>query len=122
MKDLWKTRTPPTPLDGSAEHTTKKRKLDNGVPENTSATAPATKAARDQMVPTVEDCKKTFLETVGKLSQRIVHERKADPEASLSFDKDDEEVMDFVAATANLRAAVYGIPLLSRFKIKGEYL
>jgi ubiquitin-like 1-activating enzyme E1 B len=36
----------------------------------------------------------------------------------LSFDKDDDEVMDFVAAVANLRAHCYEIPLQSRFKSK----
>ena len=37
----------------------------------------------------------------------------------LVFDKDDDETMDFVAATANLRASLFGIPMMSRFQIKG---
>lgn len=45
--------------------------------------------------------------------------RESDPEASVSFDKDDAETLDFVTATANLRAHVYGIEEKSRFDVKG---
>ena len=37
---------------------------------------------------------------------------------ALSFDKDDEQAMDFVTAAANLRAYNFGIPLETSFKIK----
>ncbi|CAA9994909.1 unnamed protein product [Nesidiocoris tenuis] len=40
---------------------------------------------------------------------------------NLVWDKDDEPAMNFVAATANIRAHVYGIPLKSKFEIKGEF-
>ena len=33
----------------------------------------------------------------------------AHPDAILSFDKDDDDTLDFVLATANLRAIAYGI-------------
>ncbi len=39
---------------------------------------------------------------------------------ALSFDKDDEDALDFVTATANLRAWAYGIPTLTRWQVKGE--
>lgn len=36
----------------------------------------------------------------------------------ITFDKDDEDTMDFVAASANLRSIVFGIETKSRFDIK----
>ena len=36
----------------------------------------------------------------------------------LSFDKDDEDILDFVAASANLRSYVFGIEMRSKFDIK----
>lgn len=45
--------------------------------------------------------------------------RETDAEASVQFDKDDAETLDFVTATANLRAHVYGIEEKSRFQVKG---
>lgn len=38
---------------------------------------------------------------------------------ALSFDKDDDDALDFVTATANLRAWAYGIPTLTRWNVKG---
>jgi ubiquitin-like 1-activating enzyme E1 B len=36
----------------------------------------------------------------------------------ITFDKDDEDTLDFVAASANLRSLVFGIETKSRFDIK----
>ena len=36
----------------------------------------------------------------------------------LTFDKDDEDTLDFVAATANLRSIIFGIATRSKFDIK----
>ena len=36
----------------------------------------------------------------------------------LSFDKDDEDTLDFVAASANLRSLIFGIETKSKFDIK----
>ena len=36
----------------------------------------------------------------------------------LTFDKDDEDTLDFVAATANLRSVIFGIETRSKFDIK----
>jgi hypothetical protein len=38
----------------------------------------------------------------------------------LAFDKDDDDTLDFVVATSNLRAIAYGIPKKTRFEVKGE--
>ncbi|KAI9034348.1 ThiF family protein [Hyaloraphidium curvatum] len=121
MKDLWKTRTPPTPLDGSIKGDSKRRRLNGdgaSAPGAPAAQEGASRAARDQKVGSLEDNMDMFTSSVEKLCSRLLADRQTDPSASLSFDKDDDDVMDFVAATANLRAAVYGIPMLSRFKSK----
>jgi ubiquitin-like 1-activating enzyme E1 B len=39
-------------------------------------------------------------------------------EPMIIFDKDDEDTLDFVAASANLRSIVFGIETKSRFDIK----
>ena len=38
--------------------------------------------------------------------------------AVLTFDKDDDDTLDFVAASANLRSLVFGIGPRSKFDIK----
>jgi ubiquitin-like 1-activating enzyme E1 B len=40
----------------------------------------------------------------------------------IEFDKDDDDTLDFVLATANLRAIAYGIPNKTRFQVKGSCL
>jgi len=40
----------------------------------------------------------------------------------MSFDKDDDTIMKFVSATANIRAYIFHIEQLNRFKIKGLYM
>ena len=42
-------------------------------------------------------------------------------EETISFDKDDDDTLDFVTAAANLRSAAYGIPGKSRWEVKGEH-
>jgi ubiquitin-like 1-activating enzyme E1 B len=36
----------------------------------------------------------------------------------LTFDKDDDDALDFVAASANLRSLIFGIETKSKFEIK----
>ena len=40
--------------------------------------------------------------------------------AVISFDKDDKACLDFVTSVSNFRAHVFGIPLTSRFSVKGK--
>lgn len=54
-----------------------------------------------------------------KLTIRLKSMKESDAEANVQFDKDDSETLDFVTATANLRAHVYGIEEKSRFQVKG---
>jgi ubiquitin-like 1-activating enzyme E1 B len=51
-----------------------------------------------------------------RLSARAI----AHPDVVLAFDKDDDDTLDFVLATANLRAIAYGIANKTRFQVKGK--
>jgi ubiquitin-like 1-activating enzyme E1 B len=44
--------------------------------------------------------------------------KEGDVEPTITFDKDDEDTLDFVTAGANLRSIVFGIETKSRFDIK----
>jgi ubiquitin-like 1-activating enzyme E1 B len=50
-----------------------------------------------------------------RLSARAI----SHPSIPLAFDKDDDDTLDFVLATANLRATAYGIENKTRFQVKG---
>lgn len=60
-----------------------------------------------------------------RLSDRLEHIRaNADVGNSipiLTFDKDDVDIMDFVASSANLRSVVFGIEARSKFDIKRKF-
>lgn len=40
-------------------------------------------------------------------------------EDTISFDKDDDDTLDFVTAASNLRSAAYGISGKTRWEVKG---
>lgn len=50
---------------------------------------------------------------------RLAKRLKAGKETTISFDKDDDDTLDFVTATANLRAASYAIERKTRWEVKG---
>jgi ubiquitin-like 1-activating enzyme E1 B len=51
-------------------------------------------------------------------SERLAARLRAGEEI-ISFDKDDDDTLDFVTAAANLRSGSYGIPGKSRWEVKG---
>jgi ubiquitin-like 1-activating enzyme E1 B len=53
-----------------------------------------------------------------RLASRLKHGQEG---KVISFDKDDDDALDFVTAAANLRAWAYGIPPLTRWEVKGTY-
>ncbi len=50
--------------------------------------------------------------------KNLAQRAAAAPSEPLSFDKDDDDALDFVTATANLRCFVYDIPRKTRFEVK----
>ena len=100
MDKLWKTRKPPVPLDlGQLENAGEGS--NNGV-----------YALKDQRPWSIQECVHVFRDSVRSLS----HEYKTS--GYLTWDKDDKPAMDFVTATANIRASIFSIEQKSRFDVK----
>ena len=100
MEDMWRHRASrPAPLTLADAH-----KAQGGS---------ATHTLRDQQQLSVADTAALFLESLQALAARAVQS-----DAPIAFDKDDDEVLGFVTAAANLRAHVYHIPEKTRFETK----
>ncbi|KAI2631643.1 hypothetical protein GGS21DRAFT_491543 [Xylaria nigripes] len=112
MEDMWKSRSPPEPLE--YELVTR---------QATEASAAKESIIRDgQKVWTLEENLVVFNDSLARLSKRILDLKSQhgdhSPQVTISFDKDDEDTLDFVAASANIRSYVFGIERKSRFDIK----
>ncbi|RPB19596.1 ubiquitin-activating enzyme [Terfezia boudieri ATCC MYA-4762] len=106
MEDMWKRRKAPTALDYDTVETAAK-----GIPGHT--------ANMDQKIWSLEENFVVFVDSLQRLSKRVQELHAEDGDKSiLSFDKDDVDTLDFVAAAANLRSHVFGIELKSKFDIK----
>jgi ubiquitin-like 1-activating enzyme E1 B len=109
MEDMWKTRKAPIALD--YEHLLKELSSIGGDI-----------AQKDQVAWTVAENFAVFLSSLQRLSDRMEETRaNADTGNSppiLTFDKDDVDTLDFVAASANLRSIIFGIEGRSKFDIK----
>ena len=105
--DMWKSRAKPTPL------TTSGVGLDGAFTE----TLPNAKSARrahglldTHAVWNTSECAKVFVSATARLIER---------ERPVTFDKDDDDAIEFVTAVSNFRSANYGIPAQSLFDAKG---
>lgn len=106
MEDMWKTRKPPEPLNYK-ELLEKAKSLDKE------------KVLKDsQKVWSLEENLVVFNDSLERLSKRVLESKNAGQDAIITFDKDDEDTLDFVAASANIRSAVFGIDRKSKFDIK----
>lgn len=104
METLWKTRKAPQP------------KQWGDFTEAGSSDIPVdTTQLRDQKIWTIDECAKVFATSIDFL--KVEFNKLADGD-HLVWDKDDKYAMDFVAACANIRSSVFGIPQKSRFEIK----
>lgn len=112
MEDMWKSRKPPMGA-----------KYDDVLSRATEALAAKDALLRDgQRVWSLEESLVVFKDSLDRLSKRVL-EMKAnkqpdDPQPIITFDKDDEDTLDFVAASANIRSELFGIDRKSRFDIK----
>jgi len=126
MEDMWKTRRPPEPLDYSAtaqlvsqdavENILKEGQRVWDLQENISV-------FKDRYRTLVQFLRTTLttysLERLSKRMAEMKASGKGDTaEPTITFDKDDEDTLDFVTAGANLRSIVFGIETKSRFDIK----
>ncbi|GKT56333.1 ThiF family protein [Colletotrichum tofieldiae] len=113
MEDMWKSRRKPEALDYKTVSEQSKDSL-------------ASKEAilKDgQNVWTLEQNFAVFVDSLDRLSKRMQELKKArqdasGPEPLITFDKDDEDTLDFVTASANIRSFIFGIERKSRFDIK----
>ncbi|KAK0659990.1 SUMO-activating enzyme subunit 2 [Lasiodiplodia hormozganensis] len=109
MKEMWAHRRAPEPLDWEkiSQH---------------ARGAGSDIARSDQAIWTVGENFAVFNDSIRRLSARL-EELKANTDTGnappvLSFDKDDVDTLDFVAAAANLRSCIFGIETRSKFDIK----
>ncbi|KAI9687726.1 MAG: E1 ubiquitin-activating protein uba2 [Bathelium mastoideum] len=109
MEDMWKTRQPPEVLN-----------LDT-IALNALGTGTAI-ALQDQNVWTLGENYAVFADSMKRLGNRLEEARAnvdlGNAQPILTFDKDDEDTLDFVAAAANLRSFVFEIERKSKFDIK----
>jgi ubiquitin-like 1-activating enzyme E1 B len=112
MEEMWKTRKSPEPLQYA-----------DLLGRATKAMATKNSVLRDgQRVWSLEENLVVFVDSLDRLSKRMlemkrVHDSSA-PEPMITFDKDDEDTLDFVASSANIRSTLFGIECKSRFDIK----
>jgi len=112
MEDMWKSRRKPEALDyqtllgQAADALSKKQAIIHD----------------GQRVWSLEENLVVFIDSLDRLSKRMVEMKKAangaGPDPMISFDKDDDDTLDFVAASANIRSSLFGIEMKSRFDIK----
>ena len=97
IEELWKDRSKPNSLNES-----------DFLVE--LPTAEELESANDHQIWDISEWIKTFKSAIYRLISRN--------EAEITFDKDDQDTLDLVAAAANLRAKIFGIELKSKFDIK----
>ncbi|VDC03017.1 unnamed protein product, partial [Peniophora sp. CBMAI 1063] len=68
---------------------------------------------KEQPSLSLRDSWEMFVASTQKLAVRVQA-----GEETISFDKDDDDTLDFVTSVANLRSAAYGIPGKSRWEVK----
>lgn len=111
MEDMWKVRRPPVALN--FEQLFEEGKC-----------IPTSIAAQGQGVWTVAENFVVFADSLRRLASRILEMKSQAADSMhagptiLTFDKDDVDTLDFVAASANLRSHIFGIPMRSKFDIK----
>ncbi|KAL9104540.1 MAG: hypothetical protein Q9163_000513 [Psora crenata] len=110
IEDIWKTRKRPVALDFDA--------LSQSALGISTSTA-----CQVQRVWTEAENFTVFCDSMRRLSKRLQQAqclaRDANsPPPVLVFDKDDEDALNFVAASANLRSLIFGIEPKSKFDIK----
>ncbi|KAF8121528.1 hypothetical protein EV363DRAFT_1363686 [Boletus edulis] len=131
MADMWRSREKPTPLDfdtildGSfvlkepnkivASSSNSKGQVNGHA--NGDAVKPSSSngngGLKDQRALTLRDNLYLFVSSTNRLALRVRAGEK-----TIAFDKDDDDTLDFVTATSNLRSAAYYIERKTRWQVK----
>lgn len=112
LEGMWKNRKAPEPLD-----------YQTLMDKSTSAMLSSQSVLQaGQNLWSLEENLVVFNDSLGRLSKRVLELKKvydgSGQEPIITFDKDDDDTLDFVAASANIRSAIFGIDCRSRFDIK----
>ncbi|KAB8238069.1 E1 ubiquitin-activating protein ubaB [Aspergillus alliaceus] len=108
LEDMWKDRKAPEPLDF--------KKL-----QSEAASIEPTISCNDQKVWSLAEDFVVFKDSLDRLRDRLktlLDATKSGVKPILVFDKDDVDTLDFVTASANLRATIFGIEAKSKFDTK----
>ncbi|KAF4126342.1 ubiquitin-like 1-activating enzyme E1 B [Geosmithia morbida] len=117
VEGMWKSRKAPEPLSYETVLSQAKEAAD----------AKQTVLADDQKVWDLEENLVVFNDSLERLSARLLElekngeANKDSPNAPgpvIAFDKDDQDTLDFVVASANIRSTIFGIERKSRFDTK----
>ncbi|CAE6458741.1 unnamed protein product [Rhizoctonia solani] len=122
MSDMWTYRKAPLPLDRStildgSFADSRKDVPTSGDKDGEKSGAPvgdktAGAGLKDQKALSLKETVELFDDSLRRLAARIT------TEDIISFDKDDDDTLDFVTAGANLRAYAYGIEQKTRWEVK----
>lgn len=102
MDEMWRNRKRPTALAYEEASQT---------PHSTASST----SLRDQTRLGLRETVEMFERSLDALAKRSASSANAEP---LSFDKDDNDTLDFVTASSNLRSRVYSIETKTRFDVK----
>lgn len=110
LEEMWTSRDKPKPLEYS-ELKPNVPTIDEAFLEN------------DQKEWSLEENLAVLESSLDRLSKRVAEmkvqeKRNTSVPPTISFDKDDPDTLDFVAAAANIRAHIFGIDFKTRFDIK----
>jgi len=89
----------------------------NGISATSTPKESAAKSGhglKDQRSLSLQENLALFVSSSERLAERLITGK----EDTISFDKDDDDTLDFVTAAANLRSAAYGIQGKSRWEVK----
>ncbi|RKF61775.1 Ubiquitin-activating enzyme E1-like [Erysiphe neolycopersici] len=114
MDGLWKNRRAPESLDYMSIHA-------RAIEANNYSIDQVLKDV--QRIWNIEENLIVFVDSLERLSKRTFEMRSSTSQAHaeppiIVFDKDDEDTLDFVTASANLRSSVFGIENKSKFDVK----
>ncbi|TVY68819.1 Ubiquitin-activating enzyme E1-like [Lachnellula suecica] len=113
MEEMWKSRRPPEALSYASI-----------IEQAAETEASKEKVLKDgQRVWNLHENVIVFKDSLERLSKRFEEMKSSNSNGSstepvITFDKDDEDTLDFVTASANLRSLIFGIESKSRFDIK----
>lgn len=112
VEDMWKSRRAPEPLE-----------YEKLMSQASDAIASKSDVLADgQKVWSLEESLVVFNDSLDRLSKRLLELKKtkdpSSPDPVITFDKDDDDTLDFVASSANIRSTIFGIDRKSRFDIK----